>query len=594
MGYITLSELQSVPDEQKKKRGYVTLSELRGPEPIDVNPASGMSTLDLVRAGAGKAFYDLARGAGQWLGAVDRKDVEESRRLDRSLMDTTSGKVGNFGGNVALLAPTALIPGANTLTGAATVGAIAGAMQPSVSTKETIGNVGVGAVGGAVVPAAITAGKVAKSFIEPLYESGRQQIVGRAITSAAGNQADDALRNLTAGRQSVPGSMPTAAEVANNPGIAALQRTAVQTNPVAAGEMHLIQQANNDARIEVLKRIIGDPTVMREERAAATNALYQLASGRKIEITPELDALFKRPIMQSAIGEAKTLAANEGRVFGFNTGTPPQPSTVLDVNGMPAMVTPGKPGTLLGIDAHTMKRSLDDAIEGLAGQSGLPQNAKRAAGDTKAAFLDQIEKQLPEYRKARETFSAMSRPINQAEVADLILQRSAGGIQGNMSPAAFNRALNDRTAQSALGRKSATLESTFTPEQLSALNGVKADLKGLDFANSAGRLGGGSDTVQKLAYVNMMDRAGIPNAVRGFAPAGVLGNVVGRAGDVIYADANRKLSAMLAQSLLSPKEAAKLMKAGATPKGLLQIEEAAIRAGLPLTGGLLGSLDWAQ
>ena len=59
--------------------------------PIDVNPTSGLSTLDLVRAGAGKAFYDLARGAGQWLGVVDRKDVEESRRLDRSLMDTTSG-----------------------------------------------------------------------------------------------------------------------------------------------------------------------------------------------------------------------------------------------------------------------------------------------------------------------------------------------------------------------------------------------------------------------------------------------------------------------------------------------------------------------
>ena len=48
-----------------------------------------------------------------------------------------------------MLAPTALIPGANTITGAATVGAVAGAMQPSTSTGETLANIGFGGAGGA-------------------------------------------------------------------------------------------------------------------------------------------------------------------------------------------------------------------------------------------------------------------------------------------------------------------------------------------------------------------------------------------------------------------------------------------------------------
>jgi hypothetical protein len=386
--------------------------------------------------------------------------------------------------------------------------------------------------------------------------------------------------------------MPTAGEVARNPGISALQRTAIATDPVAMNEMALRQVANNEARIAALQSLIGDKNISAKAREAAVKALYDQANGKAVTITPELESLLKRPLMQSAMSEAKTLAANEGRAFGFNTGTPAQPSNVLGANGMPAMVNPGRPGSLLGIDAHTMKRSLDDAIEGLAGQGGLPRNAKRAAGDTKEAFLGEIEQQLPEYGIARETFAAMSRPINQSEVAEEIMRRSTGGIQGNMTPAAFNRALNDRTAQSALGRKGATIENTFDADQINILNNIRKDLQGVDYAGSAGR-GVGSDTIQKLAFSNMLGQAGVPNAVRAFAPASILGNVAQKFGNIAYSDANKKMAEQLARSMLDPQTVAKLMKSGITPKGLLDIENAVIRAGLPLSGGLLAT-DWAQ
>jgi hypothetical protein len=118
-------------------------------EPLKADPTDGMSGLDKFRAGVGKAFVDIGRGAGQLVGAVSRDDVAESRRLDAPLMNTGSGVAGNLAGNVALLAPTAMIPGAATIPGAAAIGAATGALQPSVSTKETMTNMALGGAGGA-------------------------------------------------------------------------------------------------------------------------------------------------------------------------------------------------------------------------------------------------------------------------------------------------------------------------------------------------------------------------------------------------------------------------------------------------------------
>jgi hypothetical protein len=117
--------------------------------PLTADPTDGMSGVDKFRAGIGKAFTDVARGAGQLVGAVSRDDVAQSRKLDAPLMDTGAGVAGNLAGNVALLAPTAMIPGANTVTGAGVVGATAGLLAPSTSTKETLTNVTLGGLGGA-------------------------------------------------------------------------------------------------------------------------------------------------------------------------------------------------------------------------------------------------------------------------------------------------------------------------------------------------------------------------------------------------------------------------------------------------------------
>lgn len=100
-------------------------------------------------AGAGKAFTDIGRRAGQAVGLVSEKDIDETKRLDAELMSTKAGLAGNVGGNVAMFAPTAFIPGANTVTGAALTGAATGLVQPTGTGDSTAKNVLTGAALGA-------------------------------------------------------------------------------------------------------------------------------------------------------------------------------------------------------------------------------------------------------------------------------------------------------------------------------------------------------------------------------------------------------------------------------------------------------------
>jgi hypothetical protein len=143
---------------------------------VGADPTEGMSGVDKFRAGMGKAFYDVARGAGQMVGLVDRADVAESRKLDAPLMQSGAATSGNIAGNVALLAPTAAIPGANTVAGAGLIGAGAGLLQPSTSTKETLTNVALGGAGGA-------AGQAVANKVPALLQ-GR---VDKATAAQAGN-----------------------------------------------------------------------------------------------------------------------------------------------------------------------------------------------------------------------------------------------------------------------------------------------------------------------------------------------------------------------------------------------------------------------
>jgi hypothetical protein len=77
-----------------------------------------------------------------------RLEQDEVKARDAPLMGTKAGIGGNITGNVALALPTALIPGVNTYSGAALVGAGLGALQPTGTGDSQLQNAALGAAGG--------------------------------------------------------------------------------------------------------------------------------------------------------------------------------------------------------------------------------------------------------------------------------------------------------------------------------------------------------------------------------------------------------------------------------------------------------------
>lgn len=556
------------------------------------NPTAGMSGTEKFMSGLGKSFYDTSRGLGQLTGFVSGDDVKETNRLDKPLMNTGAGFAGNVVGHIGqALAPGSLVKGAGKLASLApqtarfapglqaagstilaprtvgqglAVGSGLGFIQPAEDWQQRALQTGVGGVLTAAVPAAGVAYRGLKSSVEPFYESGQNQILARALRTAAGGQADDVTRQLTQAAQPfvgpsqpgmsrqimgeiVPGSVPTAAEASGNAGIAALQRAASAVDPAVTQQYAQRAAAQNAARVSQLDDLAGRSGALDfaiANRGATADELYRQAiekgidtsrnaatgaflskaqqAGRKGEITK----LLQRPAIQQAMREARTLAANEG------------------VN----MTSPA--GSVKGLDY--LKRALDDQIGKAQG------NEQRVLVELKNRLLTTIDTLSPEYAAARQTFQQMSRPVNQMQIAETLAQKSINPLTGQMQPQAFARNLTDQTAKTATGFKGATLENVMEPQQLGRLGALRDDLARAVAAQNAGR-GAGSDTVQKLAYANMLDQAGIPNVLRNFAPAQIVGNIAGRTADAAYGRANRELSQRLAQVLMSPEETAKIL-----------------------------------
>jgi hypothetical protein len=368
--------------------------------------------------------------------------------------------------------------------------------------------------------------RAAKAAIEPFYKGGREQILGRAVRESAGPNAQAIEQRLANPQTLVPGSKPTAAEVAQSGGVAAIQRSAASNNPEAY-TTRATQQ--NEARAKVLQDMAGAggrKATMEQIRNEAAEEMYEaarvlginpdlLTRGRKGEVTK----LLKTPAIQKAVEEAKVLARNEMT----NIGNPS--------------------GSVKGLDY--VKRALDDQIGKADG------NERRVLVALKDRLLTTIDTLSPAYGQARQSFVEMSRIPNQMAVAEEISKRATNPLTGQVQPQAYARALTDDTAASATGFNKATLANTMEPQQLAQLEALKQDLARSVMARDLGR-GPGSDTIQKLAMSNIMDRAGIPSNVANFPG-------ISRIGQFIYGSSDEQMRRMLADALLNPRETARLM-----------------------------------
>lgn len=424
-------------------------------------------------------------------------------------------------------------------------GAVSGALQP-VETGETnmpmyeeMGrNARTGALIGAPVGAVAPAiGQLVdkgvrggKALIEPFLESGQEKILGRFLRQMSGGEEAKAMRNLRNPQELVAGSKPTVAEVAGVPSLAALERTAIATSPTAGNLMAQRQAQNAQAQAAALRNIA--PTSrsskyvdFREQVAddLYADALKPLNLGTlDTKTTAEISNLIKRPAIRDAMEAAKETSANRG----------------MDIAD-PA-------GSMLGL--HRTKIALDKKIGEVKARYDRDK-IKSASGDeldglmnAKTSLLNFMEKISPTYKTARVNYERLSKPIEQLESIAKLADKSISPETEKIYIGQFSKALKDLKQQDVLSDR-----------QVARLEAIKEDLARGKFAATAGK-SVGSDTVQKLVYNNLMNEIGLPISA------------TNKLGKFAYGDINEKLQNKLAESMLDPQEALRLMRAGGQPK----------------------------
>jgi hypothetical protein len=423
-------------------------------------------------------------------------------------------------------------------------GAVSGALQPIESGqtdadyyREMGGNARTGALIGAPVGAVAPAVgqlvekgyKAGKAFVEPFFESGQEKIVGRFLRQMAGGEEAKAMRNLRNPQQLVAGSQPTAAEVAGVPSLAALERTAIATSPTAGNLMAQRQAQNAQAQAAALRNIAPASRTskyvdFREQVAddLYSDALKPLNLGKlDKKMTTQIEGLISRPAIKNAMEAAKENAANRG----------------LDISDAA--------GSMRGL--HETKMALDTQIKAV--KAKLERDAAGATSseldgliNAKTSLLGFMEKVSPTYKTARVNYERLSKPIDQLESIAKLADKSVSPETEKIYISQFSKGLKDLKQS-----------GVVSDRQIARLEAIKEDLARGKFAATAGK-SVGSDTVQKLAYSNLMNETGLPIAAS---------NKIGK---FVYGDINEQLKNKLAESMLSPQETLRLMRLGNQPK----------------------------
>lgn len=511
------------------------------------------SSLENFRAGAGKATVDLARGAGQWLGFESRQDVANSRALDAPLMRTKAGLAGDIVGTGVDLLPTALIPGAGTMAGSAAIGAGTGLLMPSTSTSETLGNT---ALGAALGPVGLGVGRGlgalyqgARAAVEPLFQGGQQRIAARTLQAFAGDPgaSAQAAGNIARAPGVLPGVQPTTAELANNPGLAQLERT-LRNNPEALTQLTARNQANRGAMTGALQDIAGTDAQMagaQGARQAASAPLYQAARNATVPADAELGRILARPSVQNAWARAANLAAERGETL---TG-----ANANDING----------GTL-----QYLKMALQDTANS-GPQQGMGSHELGAVRSTLGDLQGWITRNVPELRAADQAYAVGSAPINQMQIGRELadrLQPALADFDNNtrLNAASYANAVRngDQLAANATGNARSTLAGTLTPQQTTTIRQIGEQLARRANADELGRAAG-SNTGQNLASQNvlrqMLGPLGLPQGMAERAASSTLGQTITRPLQWAAAAGEPRILDTLTRASLDPRYAQHLL-----------------------------------
>ena len=185
------------------------------------------------------------------------------------------------------------------------------------------------------------------------------------------------------------------------------------------------------------------------------------------------------------LAQAANIAKMEGRPFIMGQTTPASmvPTGVLDASGQPIMQqVPAKNAEITGESLHYIKRALSDIAYGPTAATGAGRDTQLAARTLLNDYIKVFETKVPEYGQARQIFSDLSAPVNQAQVLKemlSVLEKPGGGERIGPFLNVLGRG-EQAMLKRAAGRGGARFESlseVLTPEQLSKVREVAKQLE---------------------------------------------------------------------------------------------------------------------
>jgi len=550
---------------------------------IDTGLNIGQTTSDVL-AGTGRGMSNMARGIGQHLGYVSQQEIKDANKIDEPLLKTTGGKIGNVLGSAALLAPSMFIPGANTYGGAAAIGAGAGALEPvedgnvlaGTAKNAALGGT-LGAAGQGIGNALSFVGKNAHSLVKPLTRGGQDVLAGKALLNNAENPELLAGALASAPNEIIKNSPITTPMAAGDIQLAGLNRTLASNSPDYNSEMTRIMAQKNAAQHELLKDMAGSggklATAKSERNAASLPIMHEvLDRAGLVNSTPvikQIDTLLSNPDNAGKTAQ-EALNQTRGQILKFTNDDGQIHARALyalrkDIDTIIGGKLQGDAGNLKNASSQlkNVKNYIDDAIDAGSKRSSSTEVAIRkntgtevapmSYGDRVGAANDAETSTQGSWKNYLETYSEMSKPIEQMKIATQLYKRLQNGqmdVSGNLSLSA--PALNKLLIQDGKKNLSQKIGETLTQDQQQTLKNIASDLNAGSLSMSAGRAVG-SNTVQNLASSQLLGGILSDNVHPMLMP-------LKKATNLIYGGSNEQIMKKLESGMLNPEIAKKLLQ----------------------------------
>lgn len=471
-------------------------------------------------------------------------------------------------------------PATQTAAGALAGGVTEGAMQSGLDPRLAAG---LGIVAGVAAPSVGTIGRAVQSAAAPFTKGGQEYIVGSTLRQFSANP-ELAIRQAQQAQGIIPGSVPTLAEAAGDPGLLALQGATVSRG--VEGRPILERGAEQMAARQEALRAAG---AMTQDQIDA--ARLKLRAQQDVEIpqmfdTPEAQSI---PVVRTQPQEAVNQQQLIEQVFG---GAPkPSAGPTVDLRPIESKISEiGKSRegaratvrTFLNIaerelkdvsDLGTLYSKRQNLAEILSGKfkGTTPEgvdltNLKLSYKEGKQilnAIDDQIEAARPGYKAKMDEYKTKREEIARSETLENIRAKSevnevyAGKDFRPLSANKFRQQIQANIED--IGR--------LQPEQQQVLLDVLADLERSAAVRAGNVKPPGSET-----FKNMSTNAALANVIGGGAMESTTARALTKPLMFISRMQEGEIVDLLVKGLLDPKVGAALMEK-ATPRNMKTVGE---------------------